>query len=86
MLLRPALDARQGRPVRLPGRAAYGGRRRPVRVGRVQFVTAVLGPDGTVSAADWRHLTALAEANALIEVPEEVDELVPGDEVLVHPL
>jgi molybdopterin molybdotransferase len=57
-----------------------------VRTGRVQFVTSVLAPDGTVSAPDARHLTALAAANCLVEVPEAVDQLIDGDDVVVHHL
>ena len=86
MLLRPALDARHGHPLREPGSAAYRGKRRRVRMGSVQYITAMLAVDGTVAAADGRHLTALAEANVLIEVPEGFEELIDGDEVLVHPL
>ena len=86
MLLRPVLDARHGHPPREPGSAAYRGKRRRVRMGSVQYITAVLAPDGTVGAADGRHLTGLAEANVLIEVPEGLDELVDGDDVVIHPL
>jgi len=42
--------------------------------------------DGTVSAPDARHLSALAQANCLIEVPEGVVQLVDGDAVAVHPI
>ena len=86
VLVRPALDRRHGAPARRPGRAAYVGRTRRTRTGRIQFVTSVLDEDGTVSAPDDRHLTALAAANCLIEVPEGVDQLIDGDEVTVHPL
>ena len=40
----------------------------------------------TVTAPDARHLTALAAANCLIEVPDGVDQLVDGDIVAVHRL
>ncbi|MHA3834920.1 molybdopterin molybdotransferase MoeA [Terrabacter sp. AAH1] len=86
VLVRPALDRRHGAPVRQAGRAAYAGKTRRARTGRVQFVTSVLAPDGTVSAPDARHLTALATANCLIEVPEAVDQLIDGDDVVVHHL
>jgi molybdopterin molybdotransferase len=86
VLVRPALDRRHGAPVRQAGRAAYAGKTRRARTGRVQFVTSVLAPDGTVSAPDARHLTALAAANCLIEVPEAVDQLIDGDDVVVHHL
>lgn len=86
VLVRPALDRRHGAPAARPGRAAYAGKTRHTRAGRVQFVTSVLHDDGTVTAPDARHLTALAAANCLIEVPEGVDELVEGDVVAVHPV
>ncbi|CAN7581485.1 molybdopterin molybdotransferase MoeA [Terrabacter sp. LjRoot27] len=86
VLVRPALDRRHGVPATLPGRAAYVGRTRRTRAGRVQFVTSVHHDDGTVSAPDARHLTALAAATCLIEVPEGVDQLIEGDLVVVHPV
>jgi len=86
VLVRPALDRRHGVPPTRPGRAAYVGRTRRTRAARVQFVTSVLHDDGTVSAPDARHLTALAAANCLIEVPEGVDQLIEGDLVAVHPV
>jgi molybdopterin molybdotransferase len=84
VLVRPALDRRHGVPPTPPGRAAYRGRTRRTRAGRVQFVTSVLHDDGTVTAPDARHLTALAAANCLIEVPEGLDQLIDGDLVVVH--
>ena len=84
VLVRPALDRRHGVPATRPGQAAYAGRTRHTRAGRVQFLTSVLHDDGTVSAPDARHLTALAAANCLIEVPEAVDQLIDGDVVTVH--
>jgi molybdopterin molybdotransferase len=86
VLLRPALDRRHGVPPSRPGHAAYRGRTRRTRTGRVQFVTSVLHDDGTVTAPDARHLTALAAANCLIEVPEGVDQLIEGDRVVIHPV
>jgi molybdopterin molybdotransferase len=84
VLVRPALDGRHGAPPTPPSQAAYRGKPRRTRVGRVQFVTSVLHEDGTVTAPDARHLTALAAANCLIEVPEGVDQLIDGDVVTVH--
>lgn len=84
MLLRPGLDRLHGVPPREPSSAAYAGKARRTRRGKVQFLTSVLSPDGTVRTGDAHHLTALARANALIEVPFEVDELVEGDPVIVH--
>lgn len=86
VLVRPALDRRHGAPAAPAGRAAYVGKTRHTRAARVQFVTSVLHDDGTVTSPDARHLTALAAANCLIEVPEGVDELVEGDVVVVHPV
>jgi molybdopterin molybdotransferase len=86
MLVRPALDARHGAPTRGASSAAYVGRSRHTRAGKVQFLSAVLAGDGTVTVADGRQLCGLAQANALIEVPEGVDQLVAGDDVVVHPL
>lgn len=86
MLLRPALDARHGNVRPAARSAAYAGPRRRVRPGAVQFITALLAADGSVTLPDGRHLTALAGANALIEVPSGADHLVAGDTVMVHPL
>jgi molybdopterin molybdotransferase len=86
VLVRPALDERHGVPAAHPERAAYRGKPRHVRPGRVQFITSVLHDDGTVTAPDARHLTALAAADCLIEVPAEVDVLRDGDLVTVHRL
>ena len=86
MLLRPALDARHGVPARAARPAAYDGVTRRTRAGKVQFLTGVLRDDGTVTSPDARHLTALAAANVLIEVPEGVDQLIAGDQVVVHPV
>jgi molybdopterin molybdotransferase len=46
----------------------------------------VLHDDGTVTSPDARHLTALAAANCLVEVPEGIDQLIDGDVVVVHPV
>lgn len=86
MLVRPALDARHGAQPRRASSAAYVGKPRHTRAGKVQFISCVLADDGTVTAPDARHLSALARANALLEVPEAVDQLVEGDVVTVHPL
>ena len=50
VLVRPALDRRHGAPPTRPGHAAYRGKPRRTRAGRVQFVTSVLHDDGTVTA------------------------------------
>ncbi|MDN5790092.1 MAG: molybdopterin molybdotransferase MoeA [Micrococcales bacterium] len=84
MLLRPVLDACHGSSRQEARSAAYTGVTRRVRPGKVQFVTAVLARDGTVTAAAGRHLSALAGADALIEVPIGAGHLVTGDTVTVH--
>ena len=86
VLVRPALDARHGAPARPVLSATYRGPRRRTRAGRLQLLTSVLSPDGAVRTPDARHLTALAAANCLVEVPEPVDEIIDGDVVTVHPL
>jgi molybdopterin molybdotransferase len=86
MLLRPGLDSLHGRPAREARSAAYAGRTRRTRRGKVQFLTSVVAADGTVRTGDAHHLTALARANAIIEVPFEVDEIVEGDRVTIHRL
>jgi molybdopterin molybdotransferase len=86
MLVRPALDERHGAPPRRAGSAAYVGKSRHTRSGMVQFLSGVLAEDDTVTLPDTRHLSALARANALVEVPEAVDQLVQGDPVIVHRL
>lgn len=86
MLVRPALDERHGAPPRGASSAAYVGRTRRTRTGKVQFLSCVLADDGTVTLPDAIHLSALASANGLIEVPEAVDQLVEGDIVAVHRL
>jgi molybdopterin molybdotransferase len=86
VLVRPALDTRHGAPPQAARSAAYRGATRRTRAGKVQFLTGLLHDDGTVTAPDARHLTALAAANALIEVPEGVDQVITGDRVVVHPV
>lgn len=86
VLVRPALDARHGAPSSVAGTASFRGRPRSMRAGTMQFLTSVLHDDGTVTLPHGRHLAALVAANALLEVPAEVDQLVEGDVVRVHPL
>jgi molybdopterin molybdotransferase len=86
MLLRPALEERHGAPSRDAVVATYTGPARRARPERVQFVSAVLASDGTVSAAPGLHLAALTAANAFIEVPADVEQLRAGDQVIVRPI
>lgn len=86
MLLRPALDAVLGTPAPAPERLRWTGPDRPVRPGRVQFITAAHRAHGTVAAADSHHVAALAKATCLIEVAASVTVLRRGDEVWAHHL
>ncbi len=86
MLVRPAIDARHGAPPAVARTASFRGGPRSMRAGRLQFLTSVLHDDGTVTLPQGRHLAALAAANALVELPAEMEALVEGDVVRVHPL
>ena len=86
VLLRPALALRHGELDRPARTAAYRGAARRTRAGKVQFLTGVVHADGTVTVPDGRHLAGLSVANVLIEVPEGVDQLIAGDQVVVHPV
>lgn len=86
VLVRPALDARHGSPRTVPLTASFRGKARSMRAGKMQFLTSVLHDDGTVTLPHGRHLVALTAANALVEVPADVEQLLEGDVVNVHPL
>ncbi|MDN5767279.1 MAG: molybdopterin molybdotransferase MoeA [Humibacillus sp.] len=86
VLVRPALESRHGTPPPIARTASFQGRSRSMRAGKMQFLTSELHDDGTVTLPQGRHLAALVAANALLEVPAEVDRLVEGDVVRVHPL
>jgi len=81
---RPALDALQGLAPRLqPARRAE--LTNPVRSppGRRSFLRGVLGPDGAtvtpLTGQGSHQLGALARANALIVVPEQMASMAAGD-------
>jgi len=81
---RPALDALQGvAPQRRPSRRAQLAA--PVRSpqGRRSFLRGVLSADGAtvtpLTGQGSHQLGALARANALIVVPEEVASMAPGE-------
>ena len=86
VLVRPAIDVRHGAPRAAPGTACFRGTARSMRGGSMQFLTSVLHHDGTVTLPHGRHLVALTAANALVEVPADVEQLLDGDVVRVHPL
>ena len=85
---RPALDALQGLTLQSrPARQAQLNS--PVRSppGRRSYLRGVLGPDGTtvtpLTGQGSHQLGALARANALIVVPEEVASMAAGEAVNV---
>ncbi|MEO3807231.1 gephyrin-like molybdotransferase Glp [Nonomuraea sp. B1E8] len=87
LFVRPALDKMRGLPSGMPelvtARAA-GPLRSPS--GRRSFLRGVLAPDGTVRPVHGQgshQLAALAAADALIVVPEEVTEVAAGATVEV---
>ncbi|GAA3673345.1 molybdopterin molybdotransferase MoeA [Nonomuraea antimicrobica] len=87
LFVRPALDKMRGLPGGVPETVtAYttGALRSPF--GRRSFLRGVLSNDGTVSPAHGQgshQLAALALANALIVVPEDVTEVAGGAPVEV---
>ncbi|HET7246692.1 MAG TPA: gephyrin-like molybdotransferase Glp [Streptosporangiaceae bacterium] len=84
LFVRPALDALQGMAPRpLPSRRAELTGRVSSPAGRRSFLRGVLAPDGTtvtpLTGQGSHQLGALAQANALIVVPEPVTALEAGD-------
>jgi molybdopterin molybdotransferase len=82
--VRPALDALQGQPPRpLPSQRAELTGRVTSPAGRRSFLRGVLAPDGTtvtpLTGQGSHQLGALAQANALIVVPEQVTAMEAGD-------
>ncbi|MBB5774954.1 molybdotransferase-like divisome protein Glp [Nonomuraea jabiensis] len=87
LFVRPALDKMRGLPADLP-ESVTARLTGPVRspAGRRSFLRGVLASDGTVSPAHGQgshQLAALASANALIVVAEDVTELPEGATVEV---
>jgi molybdopterin molybdotransferase len=87
LFVRPALDKMRGLPVGRPQTVTAhvtGPLRSPA--GKRSFLRGVLAADGTVSPVHGQgshQLAALASANALIVVPEDVTEVPGGTEVEV---
>ncbi|TDC09675.1 molybdopterin molybdenumtransferase MoeA [Nonomuraea longispora] len=87
LFVRPALDRMRGLPSGMPSSVtakAAGPLRSPS--GRRSFLRGVLAPDGTVAPVHGQgshQLAALATANALIMVPEDVTEVPTGATVEV---
>jgi molybdopterin molybdotransferase len=84
LFVRPALDALQGQPPRpLPSQRAELTGRVTSPAGRRSFLRGVLAPDGTtvtpLTGQGSHQLGALAQANALIVVPEQVTAMEAGD-------
>jgi molybdopterin molybdotransferase len=90
LFVRPALRQMRGLPAALPETTSahvIGALRSPD--GRRSFLRGVLAADGTVSPVRGQgshQLAALASANALIVVPEDVTEVASGTLVEVIPL
>ncbi|MEV1168107.1 gephyrin-like molybdotransferase Glp [Nonomuraea sp. NPDC049784] len=90
LFVRPALDRMRGLPAGMPEPVTArvtGPLRSPA--GRRSFLRGVLASDGTVSPVHGQgshQLAALASANALIVVAEDVTEVPEGASVEVIPL
>ncbi|PZG18402.1 molybdotransferase-like divisome protein Glp [Nonomuraea aridisoli] len=87
LFVRPALDKMRGLPAGLPQTVA-ARTTEPLRSpsGKRSFLRGVLAADGTVSPVHGQgshQLAALAAANALIVVPEDVTEVPAGASVEV---
>ncbi|MEV6031464.1 gephyrin-like molybdotransferase Glp [Nonomuraea sp. NPDC052116] len=87
LFVRPALDKMRGLPADMP-QSVTARLTRPVRspAGRRSFLRGVLAADGTVSPVHGQgshQLAALASANALIVVAEDVTEMPEGATVEV---
>jgi len=87
LFVKPALDKMRGLPGGMPPTetARTSGRLRSPS-GRRSFLRGVLAGDGTVAPAHGQgshQLAALASANALIVVPEDVTEVEAGASVEV---
>ncbi|RVX44891.1 molybdopterin molybdochelatase [Nonomuraea polychroma] len=87
LFVRPALDKMRGLPGGLPEAVtAYVTSALRSPAGRRSYLRGVLASDGTVSPVHGQgshQLAALASANALIVVPEDVTEVPGGAEVEV---
>jgi molybdopterin molybdotransferase len=84
LFVRPALDALQGvAPRPMPSQRAELTGRVTSPAGRRSFLRGVLAPDGTtvtpLTGQGSHQLGALAQANALIVVPEPVTAMEAGD-------
>jgi molybdopterin molybdotransferase len=86
VFVRPALRAALGHPRAVrPARTAVLGEPWTSPAGRRQFRRGVLDPDGAivreVGTAGSHMLGALARAECLVVVPEDVTDLRPGTDV-----
>ncbi len=90
LFVRPALRKMQGRPAEpTPTVPAVTGAPLRSPAGKRSYLRGVLGPGGVVTPVlrqGSHQLAALAAANALIVVPEDVTELPEGAAVEVIPL
>lgn len=87
---RPLLDrlagARHVPPPRFPLRSGFAYRKKP---GRREFVGVLVGADGVVQLYPKEGagmITSLTESDALMELPEDLTTLAPGDTVLCIPM
>ena len=87
---RPLLDRLAGAsPAPLPGFTAQAGFAWRKKLGRREYVRVQIGPDGTARRYPKDGagiLTSLTESDALMELPEAMAALAPGDRVRVIPL
>ncbi len=87
---RPLLDRLAGAvfvpPLRLPVRSGFAYKKKS---GRREFVRVQIGPDGVATRYPKEGagiLTSLTESDALMELPEEMTRLTPGDVAPCTPL
>ncbi|MFI7425226.1 gephyrin-like molybdotransferase Glp [Nonomuraea sp. NPDC049684] len=86
LFVRPALDKMRGLPTETAPVTAYVTAALRSPSGRRSYLRGVLSSDGTVAPVHGQgshQLAALASANALIVVPEDVTEVPGGSEVEV---
>ncbi|MCU4163280.1 molybdopterin molybdotransferase MoeA [Carboxylicivirga caseinilyticus] len=74
-------------PLRIEMEIAYHHRRK--RSDRFELFPVCIAGDGQIQSLTYHgsaHMHALTQANALMEIPEGINELNPGDKVYVRPL
>ena len=88
-LIAALMGARAEPPARFPVRAAFGYRK---KAGRREYVRVRIAPGDDGSPVAHKHpvegagiLTSLTETTGLVELPEPVTRVAPGDSVLYLP-